>query len=115
MTTEPRFALHPLAAQDITEIWEYIAADDPLAAQKVREEIQATIWALTSLPYQGLRRPDLTSQPLRFALVRDYLIAYAPEEKPLVGCRCHTRETQSARYGGHSEGKGVDSSLCHIA
>jgi len=32
MTGEPGFALHPLAAQDITEIWEYIAADNPLAA-----------------------------------------------------------------------------------
>jgi plasmid stabilization system protein ParE len=26
MTAEPGFALHPLAAQDIIEIWEYIAA-----------------------------------------------------------------------------------------
>jgi hypothetical protein len=25
MTKDPRFALHPLAAQDITEIWEYVA------------------------------------------------------------------------------------------
>jgi plasmid stabilization system protein ParE len=29
------------------------------------------------------RRPDLTSRPLRFILVYDYLIAYAPDEKPL--------------------------------
>jgi plasmid stabilization system protein ParE len=32
-------ARHPLAAQDIAEIWEYIAEDDPLAARRVREEI----------------------------------------------------------------------------
>jgi hypothetical protein len=29
------------------------------------------------------RRPDLTSRPLRFKLVRDYLITYAPDESPL--------------------------------
>jgi plasmid stabilization system protein ParE len=31
----------------------------------------------------GHKRPDLTSRPLRFTVVREYLIAYAPEEKPL--------------------------------
>ena len=34
-------------------------------------------------PDQGHRRPDLTSRPLRFTFVHEYLIAYAPEEKPL--------------------------------
>jgi plasmid stabilization system protein ParE len=32
---------------------------------------------------RGFRRPNLTSLPLRFVTVRDYLIAYAPEKKPL--------------------------------
>jgi hypothetical protein len=34
-------------------------------------------------PGQGHRRPDLTLRPLRFILVREYLMAYAPDEKPL--------------------------------
>jgi plasmid stabilization system protein ParE len=38
---------------------------------------------LIPFPNQGHQRPDLTSRPLRFTMVRDYLIAYAPEEKPL--------------------------------
>ena len=83
MNTEQRFALHPLAAQDISDIWEYVAADNPLAARRVREEIYSAIRALIPFPGQGHRRPDLTSRPLRFILVREYLIAYAPEEKPL--------------------------------
>jgi len=83
MTPEQGFALHPLAAQDITEIWEYIAEDNPQAARRVREEIHSAISALVPLPRQGHRRPDLTSRPLRFILVREYLIAYAPGEKPL--------------------------------
>jgi plasmid stabilization system protein ParE len=36
-----------------------------------------------SSPPSGHRRPDLTSSPLRFIRVRDYLIAYAPDERPL--------------------------------
>ncbi len=83
MTAEQDFRLHPLAAQDITEIWESIAEDNPLAAGRVREEILTRIRAVVPFPNQGHKRPDLTSRPLRFVLVREYLIAYAPEEKPL--------------------------------
>jgi len=83
MTVELGFALHPLAARGIIEIWEYIAADNPLAARKVREAIQNAIRALVPLPQQGHRRPDLTSRPVRFIVVGDYLIAYAPDESPL--------------------------------
>jgi len=32
---------------------------------------------------KGHRRSDLASRPLRFRRVRDYLIAYAPDEAPL--------------------------------
>ncbi|MBV8274069.1 MAG: type II toxin-antitoxin system RelE/ParE family toxin [Verrucomicrobia bacterium] len=83
MSGEPSFALHPLAAQDITEIWEYIAADNPLAAGRVREEIHEAIRGLVAFPNRGHRRTDLTSRPLRFIRVRQYLIAYAPDKEPL--------------------------------
>ena len=78
------FELHPGAAQDITEIWEFIAQDNPDAAKRVREEILGTIRKLVAFPRQGHVRPDLTSRPLRFQTVREYLIAYAPDEKPLA-------------------------------
>src|SRR5208283_1707407 len=77
------FAIHPLAAQDLTDIWEFIAQDNLDAARRVREEILTTLRRLVPFPYQGHRRPDLTSRPLRFILVREYLIAHAPEERPL--------------------------------
>jgi plasmid stabilization system protein ParE len=83
MTAGQGFDLHPLAAQDITEIWEYIAAGSPQAARRVREEILAAIRALVPFPNVGHKRTDLTSRPLRFIVVREYLIAYAPDEKPL--------------------------------
>lgn len=77
MTAERGFALHPLAAQDIATLWEYIAEDEPLAARLVREEILSRIRALVPFPNQGRIRTGLTSRPLRFILVRDYLTAYA--------------------------------------
>lgn len=50
MSAEQGFALHPLAAQDITELWEYIADDNPLAARRVREEIYSAVRALLPFP-----------------------------------------------------------------
>jgi len=84
MNAEHGFELHPQAAQDILDIWEFIAKDNALAARRVREEILDAIRELVPFPHQGHRRSDLTSRPLRFRRVRDYLIAYAPDESPLL-------------------------------
>ncbi len=40
--------------------------------------------SLALFPRQGHLRPDLTSKPMRFHVVRDYVIAYAPDENPLI-------------------------------
>lgn len=84
MTRGEGFQLHPAAADDITEIWRFIAQDKPVSAARFRKEILDTIRKLVALPHQGHYRPDLTSRPLRFHPVREYLIAYAPDEKPLL-------------------------------
>jgi len=84
MTGSQGFELHPEAGQDIVDIWEYIAQDSPLSAKRVREEILNAIRKLVDFPEQGHIRPDLTSRPLRFQVVRDFLIAYAPIEKPIL-------------------------------
>ncbi|MFI5094371.1 MAG: type II toxin-antitoxin system RelE/ParE family toxin [Candidatus Acidiferrales bacterium] len=78
------FVLHPEALTDLDEIWEFIAADNPAAADRVLEEIHEAMQALVSFPQLGHDRSDLTSRPLRFHCVRDFLIAYAPAEKPLL-------------------------------
>ena len=84
MTADQGFELHPGAAQDITEIWEFIAEDSPLSAKRVREEILDAIRKLVAFPHQGHTRSELTSRPLRFQIVRDFLIAYTPDEKQIV-------------------------------
>jgi plasmid stabilization system protein ParE len=77
------FALHPEALEDLDEIHEYIGSFNPDAGDRVLSEIFAAFESLSRLPNQGHRRPDLTSRPLRFNVVRSYLIAYAPDQEPL--------------------------------
>ena|SRR3974390_3033267 len=78
------FVLHPEALADLDEIWEFIAADNLDAADRVLDEIHLAMQSLANFPRIGHARADLTSQPLRFHAARDYLIAYAADEKSLV-------------------------------
>ena len=78
------FVFHPDAVTDLDEIWEFIAADSIEAADRAINEIFETIASLTSFPGAGHLRADLTSGPLRFHPVGKFLIAYAPEENPLL-------------------------------
>ena len=77
------YALHPEAFTDLDDIRQYIAEDSPEAADRLITEIFDGIRALVPFPDQGYRRPNLTTRPLRFKLVREYVIAFAPEKKPL--------------------------------
>jgi plasmid stabilization system protein ParE len=82
VNTEQGFTLHPGAAQNFTDIWEFIVEDTPLAARRVREHILDAVRKLVPFPHQGHKRPDLTTEPL--PNVRNYIVAYAPDERPLV-------------------------------
>lgn len=81
MTGNYRF--HPEAARDLDDIWDYIAQDSLDAADRVITEIFAALEMLAVSPYVGHSRPDLAARPLRIWPVRDFLIAYAPDEQPL--------------------------------
>jgi len=78
------FVLHPQAYSDLEEIWEHIATDNLDAADRILEEIHHAIQSLAAFPYTGHARTDLTARSLRFQSLRDYVIAYAPDEKPPV-------------------------------
>ena len=47
--------LHPGAANDITEIWEFIAKDNPAAATRFRKELLDAIRKLATFPNQGTK------------------------------------------------------------
>lgn len=78
------YIVHPEAAQDLNEIWEYIARDSLDAADRVINNIRDAMQSLAGMPQIGHRRRDLTSSPLRFWRVYDYLIVYAPDEQPML-------------------------------
>ncbi|MSV31558.1 MAG: type II toxin-antitoxin system RelE/ParE family toxin [Bryobacterales bacterium] len=72
-----RFVLTPDAAQDLDDIWEYIAADSPEAADRLIGEIYDQLLALASTPGMGHRREDLAEdRPLLFWPVGNYLVLY---------------------------------------
>lgn len=77
------YRFHPEAEADLDAIWEFIAEDSLEAADRIIDAIEATIEALVPFPHQGHRRPDLTGRPLRFTTAGNYLIAYAPDKRPL--------------------------------
>jgi plasmid stabilization system protein ParE len=78
------YAFHPDAFADLDEIWEYIAQDNVDAADRVLADIHSTVTLLAGSPQIGHRRPDLTTRSLRFHVAHgQYLVAYAPDEKPL--------------------------------
>ena len=74
------FVLHPDALADLKQIWEFIATDSPDAANRLLDEIHDAIGFVSGNRSRGV---DLTSRPLRFHAVRNFLIVYAPDEKPL--------------------------------
>lgn len=65
------YDFHPEARADLDEIWEFIRADSVEAADRVIAEILASVRALVPFPNQGHSRPDPTSRPLRFVVVRE--------------------------------------------
>jgi plasmid stabilization system protein ParE len=101
------FVLHPDAYDDLEErSGTYIATDNLDAADRVISKIHEAIQSLVSFPYQGHERPDLTKRPQRFQTVGPCLIAYTPDEKPLVvTAALHGR--RSPRVIGHIRTKKV--------
>jgi plasmid stabilization system protein ParE len=78
-----RFVLTPLAEQDLNDIWDYLAARNIAAADRVLRALERAIERLVRRPGLGHLREDLADRRHRFPLVYSYLIVYRPETKPL--------------------------------
>jgi antitoxin ParD1/3/4/toxin ParE1/3/4 len=78
------FRLSPDAANDIQQIWKYIATDSANSASKVRLSILQACQRLGANPHLGHYRRDLTDLPVRFWPVGAYLIVYTPEVSPVL-------------------------------
>jgi plasmid stabilization system protein ParE len=84
------YVFHPDAFADRDEIWENVAENNVDASDRVLADIDSTLTTLAGSPQIGHRRPDLTTRPLRFHVVREYHIAYAPAESRFGSWRCFT-------------------------
>jgi toxin ParE1/3/4 len=75
------------AYRDLGQIWDYIAADNPSAADQQEEQFYSAIKMLAAQPGIGHQRADVADARYRFWLVGAYLIAYRVRGKQLTVCR----------------------------
>jgi len=76
----------PQAADDLFEIWSYIARDSVEAAIRVEDAVYNACELLAKGPLRGNVREDLTKLPLRFWTLQpfpNYIIVYDPQTDPL--------------------------------
>ena len=78
------YELSPEATDDLREIWIYIANDNPIAADKLEDDIYSACELLAKNPRLGHRRLDLTDELVLFWPVRgQYMVIYLPDTEPL--------------------------------
>ena len=77
------YALHSEAFANLDDIRDYIAQENPDAADRVMSEIFDAVRGLCAVSSSGTPTPRPQFAAFALTLVREYLIAYAPDEKPL--------------------------------
>ncbi len=66
------------ADEDLIEIWVTVGADDPNAADRLIDQLEARWQQLRDQPYSGLAREDI-APGVRHLVARSYLIFYRVE------------------------------------
>jgi toxin ParE1/3/4 len=68
----------------LLEATEWIGADSPSAARKLRLAMHALTQLLAEHPQIGMLRPELARRPFRFVVVRGfpYIAVYDPTTRP---------------------------------
>jgi toxin ParE1/3/4 len=81
--------LLPQAEEDLLEIVEYIALDNPSAAEKMLSRFEKSFDQLAGNPTSGRRARDerLKLLQYRFLLVDRYLVFYLFRDKKVLICR----------------------------
>jgi toxin ParE1/3/4 len=76
----PRVTRTPRARQDLIDIWTWIAADNPRAADRLLDLIDEKLLLLAENPRLGPVRPDIAPD-LRLFPLRRYLILYREQSQ----------------------------------
>jgi len=74
------YVLAPAAERDLEAIWEYIAENSPTAADRWIDKLFDSFKELAAMPGIGHQREDLTSLPVRFWPVGEYLVIYRVQQ-----------------------------------
>jgi toxin ParE1/3/4 len=81
--TEPALA-------GLTDVVAYIAADDPRAAERLRDRTIAAVERAAAHPYSGRVVPEIARQDVREVIVRPYRIVYRVAETHIVIWAVHS-------------------------
>jgi plasmid stabilization system protein ParE len=76
----------PRALDNLGDIWDYIAADNGDAADRVESAILAACESLARPPLLGSKRTEITPLPVRFWTVTrfpNFVVVYRPGTKPM--------------------------------
>lgn len=71
------------AKVDLEEIISYINEHNPKSAKKIFVKIKKTISILKTHKEAGVKKPEITDEPLRFLFCDKYVIAYNPNTNPV--------------------------------
>lgn len=71
------------AEQDLNDIWNYIAEDSVDAADRLIAALFDAFEALARNPSMGHKREDITTFPVLFWPVGNYLVIYRAEKSPI--------------------------------
>jgi plasmid stabilization system protein ParE len=81
-----KYRLAQPAADDLFDIWSFIARDNREAADQFEISVYRNCELLADTPLIGREQTDLAESPLRFWVVhpyKSYLIVYDPTTRPL--------------------------------
>jgi plasmid stabilization system protein ParE len=90
------------AEQDLNDLWDYIAADNVEAADRLMARLFDAFEALSRNPGMGHKREDLTQFPVLFWRVGNYLVIYHSTIPPLRYLRpgmCLWQKIHAAQEG----------------
>ena len=71
-----RVLIKPRVRVDLLQIWNYIAADNIVAANGILDQLEQAIRGLAEFPGKGHTRKDVQQKHYRFWSVRPYVIGY---------------------------------------
>lgn len=72
-----RVQRHPRAAEDLLDLWSYIAQDDMDAADRMLDRIEAKLHLVAQHPLMGRGRPEL-AEGLRSVTLGNSVLFYRP-------------------------------------